>query len=187
MTLLYLSIAYMLGVALGRWLWGLGWISCATPDWLWMAPLLLLPFTPILDKVPGLRPSTANLRWSGRYGFAPPRYGPTQVLLLAMLLCLGTGILRYAANPLRPCWATDDLAFYNLPVEASFDKAAPKVFIQGYVDSYPLIADKKQKMLVAASSLPPAIARRTRTSFESALAVTRSGRPSPSRSVATMA
>jgi hypothetical protein len=46
MTLLYLALGYMAGIALGRLAWDAGLTGCATPAWLWLAPLAAIPLTP---------------------------------------------------------------------------------------------------------------------------------------------
>ena len=65
-----------------------------------------------------------------------------------MFLCVAVGILRYASHPFSPCLSASDLAYYNLPVESSFDKQAPKVLLNGWISSYPLLADRKQKTTI---------------------------------------
>ena len=50
MTLLYLALAYMLGIGLGKWVWDYGWLNCDLPTWLWWVPLSLLSFAPLLHQ-----------------------------------------------------------------------------------------------------------------------------------------
>ena len=152
-TLLYLTIVYLLGVALGRFLWASGG-GCHFPGWLWWLPLGLLLLTPLLHRLPFLQPkATTPLRWPESAGFTPPRTGPSPVLLLALALALVMGSLRYAAQPLTPCWTPGDLAYYNLPADRAFDRAAPTVTITGYVSSYPLVTDTKQRLQVVATAI----------------------------------
>ncbi|MCB9147732.1 MAG: ComEC/Rec2 family competence protein [Caldilineaceae bacterium] len=151
MTLLYLAIAYIMGVIGGRQLWEAQWLDCSTPVWLWLLPLILLPFTLLLNRLPS-RESGA-MRWPARAGFVVPRPRPSPALLTAMGLCLCMGALRFASQPLTPCWQPDDLAFYNLPASAAYERDAPKVTIEGYVSSYPLVADTQQRLQVVAHSI----------------------------------
>ena len=153
MTLLYISLAYMIGVALGRLLWDAGAVDCGFPTWLWLVPLGLIPFSPLFDRIPFLRTGQTPLRWPATAGFAPPRSGPAPALLAALLLCVAAGAARYASQPFAPCWTDGDLADYNLPANAAFDRAAPKVTVEGHVNSYPLVADVNQEITVAASAV----------------------------------
>lgn len=153
MTLLYLALAYMTGIALGRLAWAAGWLDCTWPDWLWVWPLLLLPLLPTLNELPWFRPRIVPLRWPRRAGFRAPRRGPSPALLIAVGVCALTGALRYASQPLEPCWTADDLPFYNLAAERAFDKEAPQVIITGYISSYPLVSDTTQRVEIQALRL----------------------------------
>lgn len=154
MTLLYLTIAYLLGIFLGRFLWDVNGGGCHFPPWLWWLPLGLLLLTPLLQPLLPL-PSTVStpLRWPVSAGFAVPRSRLSPVLLSALGLCLVMGVLRYAAHPLAPCWTPTDLAYYNLPAARAFDRTAPTVTITGYVSSYPLVTDTKQRLQVSATTI----------------------------------
>ncbi|MCX6047646.1 MAG: ComEC/Rec2 family competence protein [Chloroflexi bacterium] len=153
MTLLYLTLAYMLGLLFGRIGWEAGWIGCNFPDWLWWLPLLLLPVTPLLNWFSLRSRQDVALRWPAWAGFEPPRSPLSPALGLALFLCSLTGLLRYGSHPLQPCWTPADLAYYNLAAERSFDKSAPEVTVTGYVSSYPLLADTKQQMYVTVAQL----------------------------------
>ncbi len=153
MTLLYLTLAYLFGIALGRAAGDAGWFGCAFPIWLWWLPFGLLPLTSLLNRAPFLRQANVPMRWPTWAGFEPPRATLTPALLAALGLCLLTGLLRYASQPLLPCWTPADLAYYNLPPECAFDKRAPEVTVIGYVSSYPLVADTKQQMQVFVTKL----------------------------------
>lgn len=154
MTLLYLPLAYMLGILLGQALWNAGWISCGFPNWLWLAPLAWLPLTPLLNRLPFFTPPTlATMRWPASAGFEPPNSGPSPALLAALLLSVAVGGLRYASHPLAPCWTPTDLAFYNLPPNRAFDRAAPAVTITGYISSYPVVADAQQRLHIMAKTV----------------------------------
>lgn len=148
MRLLYLSLTYMVGVALGWWLGDAGLFRCQIPNAYWMVPLAILPFTPLINRLPIFAPLPQKLRWPRRFGFRPLRFGPSPALVAALTLCLIIGVLRYASHPFTPCLVASDLAYYNLPVESSFDKQAPKVLLNGWISSYPLLADRKQKTTI---------------------------------------
>ncbi len=156
MTLLWLALAYLFGIALGHSLWTAGLVGCGFPGSLWLATLAALPLTPLLHKLPPFAPTRetlAAMRWPARFGFRLPRPNPTPALLAAVLLSLLTGTLRYASHPLTPCWSTGDLATYNLPAEQAFDRDAPMVTLHGYVNSYPLVSDARQRLHVRVESL----------------------------------
>ena len=154
MTLLYLAIAYLLGIVLGRYLWAGHLFGCQFPTALWLLPLSLLPFLPLLKRFPLFqRHPTAPMRWPASAGFEPPTVGPSPLLLMALGLCLVMGVLRAGSRPLHPCWTPTDLAYYNLPAERAFDRTAPEVTVTGYVSSYPLVADTKQQLQLVATSL----------------------------------
>ncbi len=91
MTLVYLAVAWAVGIWLSRWMWSLGVFTCAAPAaWLWvmalMAPLAVL--------------FVARKR---------PRWRLPAVLLLFLLL----GALRFQLTPFTPCFNPHDLAYYN--------------------------------------------------------------------------
>lgn len=151
MTLLYLAISYMLGVVLGRELWNAQLLDCSTPSGLWLLPLTLLPFTPLLNRL--FLAASVPMRWPVSAGFAVPRNGPSPGLLVAIGLCLCMGALRFASQPLEPCWQPGDLAYYNLPSSAAFDRQAPQVTLTGYINSYPLVSDTKQRLQVVAQTI----------------------------------
>lgn len=153
MTLLFLALAYFLGVSLGPWAWQSGLLGCTTPYRLWLLPLALLPFTSLLNRLRDERAAIAAMRWPTQAGFEPIRPALSPGLLTALLLCILTGVLRYAAQPMAPCWTTLDLASYNLPAERTFDRSAPQVTLQGYVASYPLLDDTRRRMLVAVTQM----------------------------------
>ena len=149
MTLLYLALAYLTGIAVGRLAWDIGWLDCTWPGWLWWMPIALLPALPLLNRLAWFQPQPIPLRWPTQAGFAMPRQGASPLFWIALGLCLLTGTLRYASQPLEPCWATTDLAYYNLPSDQAFEQSAPLTTLVGYVSSYPLVADTKQKVQVA--------------------------------------
>ena len=154
MTLLYLAIAYLLGIALGHYLWAEKLFGCQVSMQFWLLPLSLLPFLPFLKRVPLFQHrATTPMRWPASAGFEPPTVGPSPLLWLALLLCLLMGLLRYGNHPLRPCWRPTELAYYNLPAAQAFDRAAPEVTITGYVSGYPLVTDSKQQLHLVVTRL----------------------------------
>lgn len=157
MTLLYLAIAYLLGIVLGQFLWEGNWFDCNFPDKLWLLPLGLLSLLPLLNRFPVFqRRSSTPMQWPVSAGFEVPAVSPSPILVIAFCLCVGMGALRYGGYPLTPCWTPTDLAYYNLPADRAFDRAAPEVIVTGYVSSYPLVADTKQRLHVFATSLTSA-------------------------------
>ena len=153
MTILFLALAYLVGITFGRLFWDTGWIGCNFPDWLWWVTLALLPLTPLLNRLPLQSISSIPLRWPQSAGFVLPRPVVTPALATALALCLCTGLFRYASAPLTPCWTSNDLAAYNLPADRAFDQDAPQVTLYGYVSSYPLVADREQRMHVVVTQL----------------------------------
>jgi len=153
MTLLYLALAYMVGIAVGQLAWDIGWLGYTWPTWFWCLPLAILPCVPLLNHLSWLQPKHQPLRWPVHAGFTPPRMAPSPAFWVALALCILIGALRYASYPLEHCWTASDLAYYNLPAERAFDKAAPLIAITGYVNSYPLVADTKQRMEVVAQQI----------------------------------
>ena len=151
MALLYGALAYMVGIILGRILFDAAGLECPLPGWLWLAPLAFLPLTALLKrKQPTAPPS---LRWPVSAGFDPPATGVNPALVAAVLLCATAGALRYAGQPFTQCWSPGDLAYYNLPASQAFERSAPKVTVTGFIDSYPLVADVKQEMVVSAATI----------------------------------
>jgi competence protein ComEC len=152
MTLLYLALAYMAGVLVGRILYDWSGLMCPLPAWLWLLPLALLPLTLLLNPRPD--PATnLPLRWPASAGFEVPVERKSPGLAAAVTLCLLAGALRYAGQPFTPCWTPDDLAYYNLPANQAFERSARQVTVTGTVASYPLVADIKQQLIVNATSI----------------------------------
>ncbi|MEZ4677349.1 MAG: hypothetical protein R2932_24340 [Caldilineaceae bacterium] len=115
MSLLYLAVSYFIGIFSGRLLWQIGWVGCDFPAYGWLLPLLLTPFTPLVNQLEQLAGKRRALRWPEVAGFEPPRTAPSPALLVACGLCLCAGAMRYPTHPITPCWGTADLAYYNLP------------------------------------------------------------------------
>ena len=70
-------------------------------------------------------------------------------MFAGIALCLVAGFLRYGSHPFTACWTPNDLAHYNLPSDAAFDRRAQQITLSGIVDSYPLLVDGKQELFVA--------------------------------------
>lgn len=150
MKLLYLAIAYMGGIMLGRFAWDLELVDCQTLSWPWMIllPILPLPFLLASPQVsPRVLPQSA-MRWPKWAHFQLPNIPRPYALPIALLLIVVVGIFRYISHPIAPCWNESDLAFYNLPADDAYKNSAPQVTVRGYVSSYPLFEDTTQKMNV---------------------------------------
>lgn len=142
----------MTGILAGRVLYdGLG-LRCPLPGWLWLLPLAMLPFTLLLNRKP-TPAAIPPLRWPVSAGFEIPVERKSPALAVAAVLCLAAGALRYAGQPFTPCWTPADLAYYNLPANQAFERSAPKVTVTGAIDSYPLVADVKQQLVVKATDI----------------------------------
>jgi competence protein ComEC len=144
MTLLYLAAAYLIGLALGRPAWDAGLLTCDTPRWAWASMLALLPLIAWWDHQRAARAAAPPMRWPVSAGFEPPRPSGLPALGMALLLCATAGALRYAAQPLTPCWTPADLAYYNLPAAAAFDRQAPLATLEGYVSGFPIEQDGRR-------------------------------------------
>lgn len=153
MILLYLAIAYALGILAGRWAWELGWWGCHVPAGAWLLPVVLLPGAIWLHRARPRNPQAERLRWPVWAGFEAPRTGLSAGVWLAVVLCFAAGGLRYASMPLSPCMTPADLGYWALPAEQAFDRRAPQWTIEGTIASYPLAADRRQRMVIAAHRL----------------------------------
>ena len=173
MTLLYAALAYLLGLALARWWWEAAAIPCPLGGELWLIALACLPLVPLLNRFRRRRPQPP-LRWPEEAGFEPPGQPPAPALLAGVALCLAAGFLRYGSQPFTPCWQAGDLAYYNLPAEAAFDRGAQQVTVTGVVDSYPLVVDGEQELYVAAQTIAHG-GRRTEVTVQGTVRVTTSG------------
>ena len=148
-TLFYLAFTYLIGIQTGRLLFEAAGLTCALPGWLWLAPVLLLPAARLLRR----RQPAAALTWPVEAGFTPPARSFDLALAAAVLLCLAAGALRYAGQPYTRCWTPADLAYYNLPPSAAFDRGAPRLTLRGYISSYPLVQDTDQELIVTATAV----------------------------------
>ena len=153
MSLLVLALAYIVGVWIGSLLARAGVPGCDFPGWLWVAPLILLPVTPFLNRTP--RKDGAPLRWPESAGFARPRRGVQVGLVVAALLSVLAGALRMASVPRMACWTDADLATWNLPSNAAFDDNAPQVTVVGFVSNFPTVDDGRQEVVVSVRAVRP--------------------------------
>jgi competence protein ComEC len=115
MLLIYLTLAWTLGIVLARFLWDQGLFGCQAPGlWLWLGLSALLVAAAIF------------LRHHRKVRLAI-------VLLLFALL----GAWRYQLHPLEPCFTPSDLAFHNVTAEAP-----TWVTVVGVVEHYPDLRDR---------------------------------------------
>ncbi len=150
MTILYLSLAYLIGIGAGRFLWDAGYIGCGFPTWVWIAPLILLP-APFLWEKYAARRDSLPLVWPESAGFTPPRPEWRTTLWIALLLALSAGALRFAGHPLEACATPSDLAYYNSP-DTEID-SGPAVTLIGYVVNYPTVKNGRQQVQIQAESI----------------------------------
>ena len=153
MTLLYLAVAFLAGIAFGRIAWDAGLISCAFPGWLWVVFVVALPFTPLLNRLDGESGTGIELRWPRSAGFTAPRMSLSPGMWAAILLCVAGGFARYAAHPLYPCLDAGDLAFWNASEAEISSDSIPEVEIEGYIWSYPSVRDTSQRIDVMVRQL----------------------------------
>lgn len=150
MTILYLSLAYLLGIAVGRLAWDAGLIGCGFPPWLWLPPLIALPL-PFAWERRWPPPASVALRWPRSAGFSPPIPHWSVGLWTALLLVFCAGVLRFAAQPLTPCFTPEDLAYYNSP--ESLLPSAPSATLTGFVANYPTAKNGRQQIVVQVEAI----------------------------------
>ena len=153
MGLLYAALAYMVGVALGKLVWDRAGLACPLPNWLWLLPVAALGLAPLLDRLRVWHAGDRPLRWPESAGFVRPRRALRPATVAVLLFCVTAGLLRYLGQPFSPCLGPHELAYYNLPATAAFDRRAPQVTILAHVDSYPLVADTQQQVTVQARTI----------------------------------
>lgn len=126
MTLVYLAIAWAVGIWLARWAWSVGLFGCSTPPlWAWGGVIALA----VTALVVTWRKQTVRL--------------PAVCLLLLI-----AGAARYQLSPFTPCFTPQDLAFYNGTL------AEPAwATVTGIVQQPPETRDTRLRVRVAAQSL----------------------------------
>jgi len=149
-TILYLSLAYLIGIAAGHLAWDAGLIGCGFPAWPWLLPLIGLPL-PFLWQSREQSRAQLPLRWPVSAGFTPPVPDWNNALIAALLLAACAGLLRFANHPSQPCATPADLAYYNT-ADANAE-AAPNVSVYGYVDNYPTSKNGRQQLYLRVESI----------------------------------
>ena len=126
MLLVYLAVAWLVGIFLGRVLWSPGIISCATPPtWVWeVVSAALIVGAIFLRRRRKVR------------------------LALVLLLFAILGGWRYQSHPPEPCFTTSDLAYHN----GSQDHPL-WVTIEGTISNYPDERDRRTNYTLQAHSL----------------------------------
>ena len=150
MTLLYLAVAYLAGIAAGQLLWQQGWFGCGIGDGYWIAALAPVPVCLWMDAAAVARVATP-LRWPMSAGFAVPRTSPSAWLMGGLLLAGLCGILRLASHPPLPCLEPTDLAYYN--ADERENASQRPVQVDGYVVGYPVRKEGRQRMDVEATAV----------------------------------
>jgi competence protein ComEC len=126
MALVYLAVAWTVGIWLARWLWSLGLFGCAAPAaWLWAGALAV-----------------------SLVGLIAARRRPAWRLPAGMLLILLLGALRFQLSPFAPCFSPADLAFHNGSAERPV-----RATVTGLVLRPPEDRDTRLRVLIAAESL----------------------------------
>ena len=149
MKLLYLAVAYLLGIAAGQILWQQGWFNCGIGDGFWIAALAPVPVCLWMDAADVPKGAT-TLRWPVSAGFTAPRSALSSWLIGGLLLAGLCGILRLASHPPLPCLDPSDLAYYNAD---DGDSDAQHVQVDGHVVGYPLRKDGRQRLDVETTTI----------------------------------
>ena len=115
MLLLYLTIAWVMGILLGRFLWSQGIIGSTVPHlWVWISLCsVLLALAMLLRRHKSIR------------------------VTLFLFLFAALGLWRHQSHPVDPLHGPEDLAFYNSPSD-------DPVWVEtvGIVEAYPDIRDR---------------------------------------------
>ncbi len=149
MRLLYLAIAYFLGLAAGQILWNQGWFGCGTGDHYWVGALALGSFCVLMDAI-GFGRAREPMRWPAEAGFSPPRRTPSAWFAGGIVLAGICGFLRLGSLPPQPCPGPSDLAYFNLDGR---EKVRRLTAVDGYVASYPILIDGRQRLDIEVESL----------------------------------
>ena len=149
MKLLYLAVAYLLGIAAGQILWQQGWFNCGIGDGYWIAALAPVPICLWMDAAKVAKVAK-TLRWPVSAGFTVPRSAFSSWLIGGLLLAGLGGILRLASHPPLPCLDPSDLAYYNAD---DGDSDAQRLQVDGHVVGYPLRQDGRQRLDVETTTI----------------------------------
>jgi len=159
MKLLYLAIAYLLGIAAGQILWKSGWFGCGIGDQYWIAALALVCGFLWMDAS-GVRGAGEPMRWPATAGFSPPRRTPSTWLIGGLVLAGICGFLRLGSHPPQPCPEPSDLAYYNLADNNlpynnldSGENISRLTTAEGYVASYPIVRNGRQRLDIEVASV----------------------------------
>ena len=142
MKLLYLAIAYLMGIAAGQLLWQQGWFGCGIDNHFWIAALALIPVCLWMDARDVPR-AAEPMVWPASAGFVPPRETPSTWLIGGILLAVICGVLRLGSHPPQPCLGPTDLAYYN---GNERDSSSWLVTVDGYVASYPVLKEGRRRL-----------------------------------------
>ena len=142
MKLLYLAIAYLMGIAAGQLLWQQGWFGCGIDNHFWIAALALIPVCLWMDARDVPR-AAEPMVWPASAGFVPPRETPSTWLIGGILLTVICGVLRLGSHPPQPCLGPTDLAYYN---GNEGDSSSWLVTVDGYVASYPVLKEGRRRL-----------------------------------------
>ena len=150
MTILYLSLAYLIGIGVGRLFWDAGLIGCGFSAWPWLLPLAALPLPFLWQSRQQIRRGPP-LRWPVAAGFTAPVPDWNRALMAALLLAACAGLLRYAGQPDQPCATPADLAYYNSREPNAGEEQ--QVSVLGYVDNYPTAKNGRQQLYLRVESI----------------------------------
>lgn len=126
MTLVYLAVAWAVGIWLARWAWSQGVLSCGAPEpWIW-GVILAAPLAGLIVS-----------RWKPRWR-----------LPAALGLFLAVGALRFHLAPFTPCFTSADLAFHN----GSLEQPAWAT-VTGVVQRPPEVRDTRLRVRLRAESV----------------------------------
>lgn len=149
MKLLNLSVAYLVGIAAGQFLWQRGWFGCGIGELYWIAALALIPVFLWMDASV-IAKAVKPMRWPASAGFAAPRRSLSNWLIGAIALAGFCGVLRLGSHPPQPCLGPSQLAYYN---SDGRDSSSPRVTVDGYVASYPVLRDGRRRLDIEVESL----------------------------------
>ncbi len=149
MKLLYLAIAYLTGIAAGQILWKQGWFGCGIGDHFWIAALISVSLCICVDAGRAGR-AGEPMRWPATAGFSPPRRTPSIWFVGGIFLACICGFLRLGSHPPLPCPGPSDLAYYNLD---SGETVSRLTTADGYVASYPILSDGRQRLDIEVESV----------------------------------